>query len=110
MIDLIKALQDIETSTSPEFFNRPPGWTDERLRRWLDSTGEKYAAVKSTRPDRDNGVQYNLSRCPLCQDAEGNPAVWLNSGTPCFKCHRAKHCDGKTFADLQALFKRPKIK
>ncbi len=112
MIDLAAALAEIQTTAGAAFFDKPysPGWTDDRLRRWLDSTGEKYTPAKSTRADRDNGVQYNFARCPLCKESEGNPAVWLTNGDPRFKCFRANHCGGKGFSDLQASFKRPKIK
>jgi hypothetical protein len=114
MIDLNKALEGIQTTAGPDFFvgdyAPEPAWTHERLVKLLDSTGEKYKTVKSNRPDRDGEIQHSLEKCPLCKESEGNPAVWLHNGVPCFKCFRAKHCGDKTFADLLASFKRPKAK
>lgn len=103
---------DIKTTRQPSFFDQPLAaiWSDTRLRSWLHSTGEKYTEVQSSRSDRDGGIQYNFSSCPLCKQSEGNPAVWLHNGIPCFKCFRAKHCGNKSFADLQQHFQRPKIK
>jgi hypothetical protein len=112
MTDILTALAEIETTTAPEFFarNYSAAWTDTMLRNFLDRHGVKYSVGKSTKSDRDNGIQYNLAECSLCGKGEGNPAVWLNNGVPCFHCFRGKSgCATKTFADLQAALQKPTL-
>ena len=50
--------------------------------------------------------KHHLKTCPLCDEPEGNPAVWLRDGQPVFKCFRQK-CGG-SFSDLVSHF-RPQI-
>jgi hypothetical protein len=113
-MDLTDELNAIETSTA-ELPAAKGDWTHSRMRHWLDHHGIKYKAVKNTntKPPRDDEIQYNINTCPLCGEGEGNPAVWLHNGKPCFKCFYAEPgCNDtpqKTFADLLAKFPEPKL-
>jgi hypothetical protein len=105
----------LESASDAEFFRsvaQPShGMTQAELRGFLDSHGIQHRATQTHKRDRDDGLQYDLEVCPLCNHKEGNPAVWLSNGAPCFKCFWAgPGCDDvpkKTFADLKAHYHRP---
>jgi hypothetical protein len=80
------------TLTAIDFVD-PHEWDGARLESFLRSNKLKVAP--------SNG-KYPLGTCPLCGESEGNPAVWIQDGRPCFKCFRQK-C-AKSFADLAAHF------
>jgi hypothetical protein len=109
-MDLLTALENIPTSTYPDYFTQQRGtWTQAKLKTFLDRNCPKYRSVEKA--DRDDAVQYNLAVCPLCGHSEGNPAVWLQDGHPMFHCFwGGPGCADppqKTFADLEAHF--PKL-
>ena len=107
--DLTEALSSIITDACPGFQPQAGSWTSEQLRALLNANGQTHRVSK--KPGRDDGVQFDLARCPFCSEAEGNPAVWVVDGIGCFKCHREKAgCSTKTFADLLAKFQpKPKL-
>jgi AAA domain len=87
-------------------------WTVAKVRHLLDRNSIKYRETPSDRTTHDEGIQFNLAVCTLCGQSEGNPAIWVNNGTLCFKCFWEPPCDGpgpkKTATDfLKALPKQP---
>src|SRR5688572_8204507 len=99
MTTLTEAIAAIPTQSADDFERLDRGtWTDAQLREFLDKN-----AIKYRRTDKGEHIQYDLTVCPLCNHSEGNPAVWLHNGHPCFKCFWAdpgcSDLPKKTFRD-----------
>lgn len=115
MIDLTNALTNITTDSHPMSSeqSQQEAWTHERIRAFLNRHRIVYRVTERRDRNRDGDVQYDLTACPLCKHTEGNPAVWLQGGVPCFKCFWEPGCDEPpkaTFADLQSHFECLKAK